>query len=152
MIGIRFYVSLAVLLAVGVTAGAMVLKYNDAIEDAAFQREKTDRLEAALRDTQHDFEVLQTRYEMVDQVLKEKQNAEQIVRRSLYRFERKLGDLRSSDPVVRDWADTPIPDAVLGIMQDNGADNRQGDSVRVPPTKPDDPDAGARAGSAGRTP
>lgn len=152
MIGFRIYAQLAVLLAVIVAAGAMVLKYNDAIEEASVQRAKTSHLETALKDTQHDYEVLQTRYELVDQVLKEKQNAEQIVRRSLYRFERKLGDLRSSDPVVRDWADTPIPDAVLGIMSDSGANDSQGDGVRVPAGKPDDPDARAGTGPAGRTP
>lgn len=152
MIQFRFYVSLVVLLAVCVAAGAMVLKYNDAIDDAAVQRAKAERFETALGETQRDFEVLQTRYEMVDQVLKEKQDAEQIVRRSLYRFERKLGDLRSSDPVVRDWADTPIPDAVRGLMQDSGADDREGDGVRLPAAESDGPDAGAGAGPSGRTP
>lgn len=148
----KIYFQLAVLLAIAVASGAMVLKYNDAIDDAAAQRAKTERLETALKDTQHDYEVLQTRYEMVDQVLKEKQDAEQIVRRSLYRFERKLGDLRSSDPVVRDWADTPIPDAVRGLMQDSGADDREGDGVRIPTAEPDGTDANARAGPSGRTP
>lgn len=152
MTQIRIYVTVIVLLAVVIAAGAMVLKYNDAIEEAAFQREKTDRLETALKDTQHDYEVLQTRYEMVDQVLKEKQNAEQIVRRSLYRFERKLSDLRSSDPVVRDWADTPIPDAVIGIMSDGRAADSEGDGVRLPSAELDDPDAGTGAKPKGRSP
>lgn len=148
----RFYIQLAVLLAIAVAAGAMVLKYNDAISDAEAARSKVTKLEGALVEQTHAFEVLQTRFEMVDQVLKEKQDAEQIVRRSLYRFERKLGDLRSSDPVVRDWADTPIPDAVRGLMQDSGADDREGDGVRVPTAEPDGADANARAGPSGRTP
>lgn len=143
----KIYLQLAFLLAIVIAAAAMVLKYNDAIDDAAVARDKVSRLEGALAEQTNALETLQIRYEMVDQVLKEKQNDEEIVRRSLYRFERKLGDLRSADPVVRDWADTPIPDAVIGIMSERRAGNSEGNGLRVPAGElgSPDPDPGPRS-------
>jgi len=148
----KLYIEALLVLAVAIAAGAMVLKYNDAIDDASTARNETSVIANAMQKQQFEFALLQSRYDAVDAALKEKQSNEELVRRALYRFERKIGDLRASDPVVRDWADGPIPDAVLGVLRDDPTNSGQGSGVHLPAAEPDSAHADAKPRPAGGTP
>lgn len=134
------YARILFVVALGVAVGAVVWTYMNAIQKAERLEAEMATMSTALQEQANAYAVLQTKFEFTDKLLKEKQDDEAVVRRALYQFGRKLESLRSNDPVVRDWASTPIPDPVVGLLRGDGAGGDK-DGVRVPAGRVDSPDA-----------
>lgn len=98
-------------------AGGALWKYNTAITEAERLRGENSTLTTALGEQTAQTKLAVERGKMLDSLLKEKADNEELLRNALARFDRNFSQLRREDPVVREWADTPVPPALLDLMR-----------------------------------
>lgn len=120
------YVKIVIIAAVIAAAGALVYKYNRAIEDAITAEATAAVLAASIQEQANAYAVLNARYNMLDTMLKDKQNEEAEIQNALLRFEKRLGSLRTNDPAVHVWANTPLPPSIVSLLQ-HADDSGKGD-------------------------
>jgi LysB family phage lysis regulatory protein len=104
---------------------AIVTSYNSAISEAEIARTQAATFEAAFVSELTKNRQLMTANKQLNDTLKAKSDEEQAMRLSLHRLAKGLAELKRDDPVVRDWADAPIPDVVRQRLRDRAAPTAQ---------------------------
>jgi hypothetical protein len=112
----QFKLVAGLLMALGM--GLMVWKYNTAIEEAVLAEQKLATANESIKIMGERLAASQQRELMLDDLVKMKQERNDEVQRKLDRLDARLDDLVRTDPAVRAWADTPIPDSVRDVLRE----------------------------------
>lgn len=141
------YVYLAIALFVMAAGGAIVWKYNHALERAVEAEQRAATAEEGLKAYEKSYNYLLAQHKKLDATLTAKTKSDIKIRQELNNVQAQLEDLKRKDPSVMDWANEPVPPAVIDFLRikpDTPAG--KGDGSGSGAKGADVPDAGSTGG------
>lgn len=109
------YIGLAIfLLAAG---GTVVWKYNHAIERAVEAEQRAATAEEGLKAYEKSYNYLLAQHKKLDATLTAKTKSDIKIRQELSNVQAQLEELKRKDPVVMDWANEPVPSAIVEFLR-----------------------------------
>lgn len=117
-----------------VITGFFVWRYEDAISTAQKAVAASERDAQALAEQATSLQVLKSKLEVYDALVREKQFYDDGVRKKLAQFGSKLDSIASSNAEVRTWRDTSIPTAIRDIMRTDTGTGGAHSGIRPPTT------------------
>lgn len=121
-------IKIAIIIVLVVLVGTLWWLYKDKLEDAAQLAQTVIQQRVTLSEMEEQMEQEKERRKKAEQVaVRYKQQVDQIYKeaRNLREYIEKL-EAKNED--VKKWAETPMPDAVVGAIADGVHDNADGDT------------------------
>lgn len=112
------YVWLAIGIFLLAAGAAVVWKYNSAIERAVEAEQRAAVAEEAVKAYEVSYNALKDQYKKLDDSLRKKSIADIKIRKELNDVQAQLEELKRKDPAVMDWANQPVPNAVVELLRD----------------------------------
>lgn len=132
----KVYAAIAVLIVLAVIG----FDYRRTLQKNATLEDANRTLATAVEQQRLAKETAENSLRILDAQMQEKQRNDQELQTQVRRIVRQLGELRSADPVVRDWLDSPIPPGVRELLRKTPSGGRKND-VPSPAGSVDNPDA-----------
>jgi LysB family phage lysis regulatory protein len=130
------YVYIAIALFLVAAGGTVVWKYNHAIERAVEAEQRAATAEEGLKAYEKSYNYLLAQHKKLDATLTAKTKSDIKIRQELNNVQAQLEELKRKDPTVMEWANEPVPPAVI-------------DFLRVKPDAPADKGNGSGTGAKG---
>lgn len=121
------YVYLGIALFILAAGGAVVWKYNHALEEASAARQELAVAKEAIKAYEASYNTLRSKYDNLDESLKRKAQNDAKLRKQIISLQGQLEELKQRDPVVKDWADQRVPEPIVNLLRDDVPAANKGD-------------------------